>query len=150
MREATALVPRGEFAVPGEPETVIAGYRRDGSLSVYFGADPCLHFDPQLRLRRAFRDGDLYRTQGQTLARLQRRRSAGAVELVRHDLSASELTEFLESAAARLRGFRDALHSGTSRRIVPADADIASRLTDSLSHLLDQPLALAPHVRGKR
>ena len=37
MREATALRRRAEFLVPSETETVVAGYRSDGSLSLYFG-----------------------------------------------------------------------------------------------------------------
>ncbi|MGH7129995.1 MAG: hypothetical protein ACREJB_15520, partial [Planctomycetaceae bacterium] len=83
MREATALARRVEIVCPDETEPVIAGVREDGTLSVYFGADPAYHFDASGRLRRAFAAGCLYRTQGHTLARLLRRRTASVVELLR-------------------------------------------------------------------
>jgi len=62
--------------VPGEPENVIARFRADGSPSIYFGSDPVYHFDEAGRLRRAFVEEQLFRTQGDTLARLTRTRTA--------------------------------------------------------------------------
>lgn len=151
MREATALVQRAEFAVPQEPNTVIAGYRRDGSLSIYFGADPCFHLDPQRRLRRAFIDGDLYRTQGHTLARLVRTRNGQTVVLRRHDLSPAELATLLNVVRDRLQAFDRSL-SGDCRclQTVPPQTDLRPRLVESLGAVTSIPLVLAPAVRGKR
>jgi hypothetical protein len=151
MAEATALTQRAEFDVPGQPASVIAGYRRDGALSIYFGADPCCHFDSELQLRRAFVDGALYRTQGHTLARLQRSRSGQAVELVRRDLTELERSAFCANVADRLRELHAALQSGACCvQEVPPDAGLTERLAQSLEQLLENPIALAPAIRGKR
>ena len=70
MREAVALVRRVECETGNENDSVISGFRKCGSLSLYFGPDPVYHFDDSARLRRAFGEGFLYRTQGTTLARI--------------------------------------------------------------------------------
>ncbi|MCA9074152.1 MAG: hypothetical protein KDA93_03900 [Planctomycetaceae bacterium] len=152
MREATALRQRAEFRAPGQVDSVIAGYRSDGSLSIYFGPDPCLHFNSALQLRRAYVDGYLYRTQGTTLARLHRDRSGKQVELRRHDLSPTELERFLDQVRAQLTTFFDALQEANAECLqsVPPNADITSRLTKDLSDLVSQPLQLAPAIAGKR
>src|SRR5262245_19900425 len=95
MAEATALARRVKLSVPGEVERVVAGFRATGRLSIYFGGEPVYHFDAEGRLRRAFVNGLLYRTQGTTLARLRRERSAEVTELRRRDLSPTELRQFL-------------------------------------------------------
>ncbi len=151
MREATALRERAEFRVPHEPETVIAGYRNSGSLSVYFGPDPCFHFDAAGGLRRAFVGGDLLRTQGQTLARLRRLRTGGTVELRRHDLSADELETFLRNARTRLTALLNGLQSADIKCLqeIPQDAHLAERLVSDLSQIVAGPLSLAPPIAGR-
>ena len=150
MREATALVERAEFRIASEPQTVIAGFRRDGSTSIYFGADPCVHFDSQLRLRRAFIDGDLYRTQSETLARLVRSRTETSVELHRHDLSPDQLTSLLDDVSRRLQRLLNSLATTSDCvQTVPADADLRPRLMASLQRITSQPIVLAPAIRGK-
>src|SRR5438045_2175540 len=94
MAEAIALRERVELALPGEAEHTIAGFRDNGRFSLYFGTDPVFHLDADGALRRAFVGGDLYRSQAHTLARLTRQRTGGAVNLVRHDLDASQLEMF--------------------------------------------------------
>jgi hypothetical protein len=151
MADATALVERAEFEVPDQPASVIAGYRRDGSLSIYFGADPCYHFDCQLRLRRAFVAGSLYRTQGHTLARLQRSRTEQSVELFRHDLSIPERDVWLRELAGRVQKLHTSLQrDARCAQEVPPGAGLPERLTASLEKLLRSPVALAPAIRGKR
>src|SRR5262245_38318908 len=61
LREATALVERAELKVAGEPEPVTVGFRRDGSLSVFFGSVAVYQFNTAGELRRAFADGLLYK-----------------------------------------------------------------------------------------
>lgn len=150
MAEATALVQRAEFDVPGQPVSVIAGYRRDGALSIYFGPDPCFHFDRQLRLRRAFVEGALYRTQGHTLARLQRSRTGQRVQLIRHDLTEAERDAFCSQLTRRLRELETALQcAARCVQEVPPGAGLRERLTASLLQLLQAPISLAPAVPGK-
>lgn len=151
IAEARALVQRAEFEVPEHPAGVVAGYRRDGALSIYFGADPCFHFDDQLRLRRAFVAGLLYRTQGHTLARLQRTRTGDSVELLRHDLDPAEREEWCTKLTERLRELQSWLQrEARCVREVPPGAALASRLMGSLEQLLQAPIELAPAIRGKR
>lgn len=151
MAEATALIHRAEFEVPGQQVSVIAGFRRDGALSIYFGADPCFHFDRQLRLRRAFVDGALYRTQGHTLARLQRTRTGQAVQLLRQDLTELERNAICDRVAERLQDLRTALQSGARCvQEIPPQTGLSRRLAESLDQLLQHAIALAPAIRGKR
>jgi hypothetical protein len=103
--EASGLVRKLEGHVADSGPAVLAGFRPDGVLVVYFGSDPMVQFDRSGRLRRAFVDGQLYRAHGTTLARLTRSRTADETALVRHDLSADELRDF----RARLRGWIEPL-----------------------------------------
>ena len=96
LREAVGLEPRGELRCEGLPELLTVGYRTGGALSVYFGQDPVYQFDGAGRLRRAFVEGLLFRSERGTLARLRRERTEDAVLLVRHDLESGELAEFRE------------------------------------------------------
>ncbi|MEX0702920.1 MAG: hypothetical protein WD069_12560 [Planctomycetales bacterium] len=153
LREATALGRRAEFRLPGEPDTVTAGLRNDGRLSIWFGSDPAYHFDAEGRLRRAFVEGRLYRTQGTTLARLTRVRMPGATEMRRHDLDPDELADFIRRMRDRLARFAAALADGQAAllRSVPADDDAFVRdLRERLAAILAAPAALAPAIRGKR
>ncbi|MEQ9067261.1 MAG: hypothetical protein RLO18_11075, partial [Gimesia chilikensis] len=101
MREAIALYPRAEFQVPQESEPVFWGQKRSGQYSFYFGGDPVYQFDEQGHLRRAYLDGHLYRTQGNTLARLTKVRTADSSILERYDLKQAELKDVLHRMADR-------------------------------------------------
>lgn len=148
MREASALVRRVELLVPGEPAAVIAGFRATGFLAVYFGADPVYQFDDQRRLRRAFVNGCLFRTQGETLARLTRVRTETATELHRHDLPPSERDAFIAAMRERLRALHDSLARGLVRVVnqLPAGDDILTDLTARLQQTLDNKEPLAPPI----
>ena len=154
MREATALVRRAELTYPGraEGEPVTAGFRRDGRLSVYFGADPVYQFDDQHRLRRAYVAGFLYRTQGETLARLHRQRTAEETVLLRHDLDSRELADFRQSAMQALMELQNALDSDEVKIIaqIPQGAELLSDLKSALAAILEQQIPLAPPIPGKR
>ncbi len=152
IAEATALVERAEFSVPGLAQPVTAGRRRSGGWSIYFGGDPCYHFDDAGRLRRAFAEGKLYRTQGETLAELVRIRTAEATELRRRDLDAEELAAFLMNVTRELEQLRDELKTGGAccTRSVPADCEIARMLSAELERIVNRPLRLAPAVAGRK
>src|SRR5262245_36429166 len=111
--EGTALTTRIELVLPGEAEPVVAGCRSSGAWSIYFGGDPCYHFDEQGRLRRAFAGGYLYRTQGKTLARLERRRTDTEVVLERTDLQSIDFEDFMRRLQVRVRGLQESLTAAT-------------------------------------
>ncbi len=152
MAEATALVRRAEFLDADGRSVLVAGYRRDGSLSLYLGEDPVYHFDRGGRLKRAFVDGLLYRTQQTTLARLTRDRSKpDLVGLLRHDLGDDELDTFRGSMIATVSGLVAELDSGRLNQaaVVPESADVAGELFSTLREVLAADEWLAPRFAGK-
>ncbi|MBX3443475.1 MAG: hypothetical protein KF774_13800 [Planctomyces sp.] len=151
--EASALSPRLELRLKGGAEPVVAGLRpATGGWSVYFGPDPAYHFDRSGALRRAFVSDNLYRTQGETLARLTRRRTPDRVELLRSDLPPAELEGFLRQAEERLRDLHAALVAGVADilRRHPADGDGVPQLRQALEDILAAPLRLAPAISPRR
>ncbi|MCA9054904.1 MAG: hypothetical protein KDA75_13780 [Planctomycetaceae bacterium] len=112
LAEAQALYPRAEWRLPGRSELVTAGIRRDQFVSIYFGGDPCYHFDHDARLRRAFVADALYRTHGTTLARLTRERAADETVLNRVDLSKDAVEQFLSEMQCHLNEFIGAVDAG--------------------------------------
>lgn len=152
LGEATAYPRRVEFRIPDCSDVCFAGLRSTGT-SLYVGGDPVYHLDAEDRLRRAFVDGDLYRTQGTTFARLRRERIAAETNLLRHDLDVGELSAFLATAHSVLAGIAGAVRDGTATvlRSVPEEddhvlADVSERFRRHLE--LGQPLA--PAIKGKR
>jgi len=135
MAEATALRQRVELELPGAAEHVFAGFRDNGGCSIYFDADPVYHFDADGGLRRAFVAGNLYRSQGKTVARLSRTRTGHEVHLVRRDLDAVELATFLAAMRGHLARLHSALADDSVRIVqqVPAAADLRPRLIAVLS-----------------
>lgn len=112
LAEATGLSPRAEWEWQGVLVTV--GLRRSGAVSIYFGGDLMYQLDADGRLRRALVDGCLYRTQGDTLARLTRVRSPNTTELQRYDLMPDETTAFIAQMQVRLHEFTAAVDSGAA------------------------------------
>lgn len=154
IKEATGLPERIELQIPGQPELVFAGFRRDGCLSVYFGQDSMLQFSPDDGLRRAFRDGALYRTQKTTLARLERSRTETTSELIRTDLDAQQLGRFLQQAQAEIAAFAACLREGTAVvvRAVPEHSgdQLLEKVQQRLAGLIHEPLRLADAFKGRR
>lgn len=155
IREATALVRRAEWKPVSGTETVVTGFRSDGSLSLYFGAELVYHFDPAGGLKRAYRAGRLYRTQGATLAELTRERTETETRLVRRDLEPSELGDFLGEVVERIEEFRKDIDERRIRisRIIPNnDTEFKSDLTTAFQKILMLAATkpLAPRYRGKR
>lgn len=152
MREATAYGRRAECRLPGDDEVVFAGLRATGACSVYFGADPVYHLDDESRLRRAFVDGDLYRTQGTTLARLRRHRTESATELRRVDLDEDSLTTFLAKMHERLGMLATAIETEAVDRLaaIPADDDPWPDVAAAIRRLLQLERPLAPLIAGRR
>lgn len=151
MQEATGLARRVEWQVPFIVDPVVAGFKKNGACSVYFGAEPVLQFDPAGRLRRAFFEGFLFRTQGATLARLQRNRTVRESQLLRHDLSDCELATFRVQACSWLRLLLQAIDLGQAVRMrqVPEGDDVILDLCVALRAALADGLPLAAAIPGK-
>jgi hypothetical protein len=150
MAEARNFVARCELRVPGEQTPVVAGFRRDGRLSIYFGPDPVYHFDTAGRIRRAFVAEHLFKAEWGRLVQLRRRRTPEATYLDRHEMSEAETVHWLEDASRRLDGLRKALDAESVQvlRQVPDDADLTDRLRATLEHAFQAPLKLASSARS--
>ena len=149
LREATALVERAELQIPGESEPVTAGFRRDGSLSVFFGGDPVYQFNAAGELRRAFADGLLYKAERGRLVALRRERSEREVALVRRELSDDETATFLIASRKRLNHILAALQTHNFRLMgqVPTDGDVPARVSEWLAALpAELSVARSPRV----
>jgi len=132
LGEATALVERIELRRQGSDEHVVAGFRRDGALSVFFGEDPVYQFNAAGELRRAYCDGLLFKAVRGRLVSLNRVRQQDQVQLVRHDLSEAEQSAFLARMAERMRQLAELLATNSFEVVgqVPADADVLSRVRE--------------------
>jgi hypothetical protein len=146
--EAAALVRRCEIRVPGLAESVVAGWNASGRLSLYLGSEPVYVFDADARLRRAFAGGCQHRSEGATLARLTKVRTPDETQLVRHDLTESELAEFLESMRAHLSRLAHALDDGTAQfaRTIPDGDQPAADLRNFLERVLANSSPLARSI----
>ena len=150
LREATALVERAELQIPGESEPVTAGFRKDGSLSLFFGGDPVYQFNTAGELRRAFADGLLYKAERGRLVSLRRERSEHEVALVRRELTGDETVAFLAAAHQRLLRLGKALQSGQSQLLgqVPADGEAPARVGKWLDALpAELAIAFRPNAK---
>jgi hypothetical protein len=94
IREAVALTTRAEIMFDGNEEAVTIGFRSNNAMSIFVGQDPVYQFDPEGALRRAYVGGFLYRSQHETLARMQRVRTETETILSRTDLTGDERNEF--------------------------------------------------------
>jgi hypothetical protein len=152
MQEATGLARRAEWQVPFFSEPVVAGFKKNGACSVYFGAEPVLQFDASGGLRRAFLEGFLFRTQGTTLARLRRNRTDTASELLRHDLDEGELATFRVQVCSWLHQLLQSIVQGEAVRLrqVPEQGDVVLDVCVLLRRVLSNGLPLAAAIPGKR
>ncbi|MDX1965288.1 MAG: hypothetical protein SFX18_19235 [Pirellulales bacterium] len=102
LRDARALVMRGEYLpATGEPP-IVTGFRANGAASFFFGEDPAYHFTSNRKLRRAYAGGELYKAQAGQLIRLQRERTTDQVVLRSAPLAPRVHDEFLLAARQKL------------------------------------------------
>jgi hypothetical protein len=150
LREATALVERAELQVAEWEEPVVAGFRRDGSASFYFGGEPVYQFNTARELRRGYGRGLLYKAERGRLIAMRRERTAEELALVRSELSPEETARLLAEMQERLTTLRAALAAHKYRLIgqVPPEGDMPARLLAWLSQLPAQPrIAASQNVR---
>lgn len=152
MREAVALPDRVELSVAGFECLVTIGFRSNSAMSLFIGQDPVYQFDPEGRLRRAYVDGLLYRSQGTTLALLKRERTETATLLLRKDLDAGSLHGFRTTMQNSLEILRVCLETGqfTSVRRVPESVDHIPRIHTALIAIRDAEPWLSPAINRRR
>ncbi len=152
IREAVAMPERGEFRVPGFDDLVTIGFRASAAMSVFIGPDCVYQFDPHGRLRRAFLDGCLFRSEHITLARLQRIRTEASTQLLRSDLSHDELSAFRTLMLGRLSSISDAIRCGTilALRSIPNDVDLRPRIGPAITEVLTVEPWLSREIRAAR
>ena len=149
LREATALVARAEFVVPGFEQPIVCGFRRDSSASFFFGPDPVYQFNSIGQLRRAFVAGRLIKADQGRLVALSRERSEHEIALVRHELADDESALLLADAGDRLSRLKQALQDGryAVNGEVPPGANVAGRLLEWLKNRSPTiEIAAAPNV----
>ena len=155
MRELVSLVMRVECRQSSGHEPSIAGFNSLGWLFVYLGSDPMYRFDEQGRLRRAFVDGKLLRTTGQTLAIMERHGSSESTNpihraestLLRRDLSSAELEAFRKRMRKDLDDLSEVLRTGEITRQHPADdIGLIGQLQKGFRVVLDSREFLAPAI----
>jgi hypothetical protein len=150
LREATALVERAEIRIPDETDSIVFGFRRDGSASFFFGADPVLQFNSAGEFRRGYIGGLLYKAERGRLISLRRERSETEVALIRTALNSDEAQSLLSDARARLIRLQMALTSDSITLIgqLPPDRNVISRAATWLSNISKQiRIAHAPNTR---
>lgn len=149
LREATALVERVELRLPNEPETVVVGFRRNGAVSCFFGADPVFQFNTAGELRRAYVDGKLLKAENGRLIELTRTRTEYEVRLERRDVAAEATQLFLTMMAAKLLELRIAIAAEVVDIIgqVPVDIDVLPRVQTELHRVGNvRRIAASPRV----
>jgi hypothetical protein len=158
LRQATALVERIELsprttnlstaASNQFDQRIVAGFRRDGALSIFFGEDPVYQFNAAGELRRAYCDGKLLKATCGRLAALERERTEHQVQLVRHELSSAEEAEFLSQMERRLKHLSRSIDANMFEVAgqVPTDVDLLSRLRNWLSTHDKWPIAAKPNA----
>lgn len=146
--EATALRERVEISYSSGGGSLF-GYREQGSLSMYLTPDRVYHFDERLRLRRAYVEGVLFRSEGKSLARLRRVREEGKSELLRSDLDERELELFLGELTKEVAELNRMLEEGSYEvgRQFPEEGDVVGRLKGDLREMLEKRVGLSPALK---
>ena len=99
LREATALVNRIEIKFSRESvskESVFIGFRRDGAISFFFGAEPVYQFNTRHEFRRGYCQGAILKAVAGKIIQLTRVREGEQLVLLSRDYSAQQTAAFLE------------------------------------------------------
>ena len=150
LAEATAMVERVELCVEGFDDNIVIGFRANGAGSIYFGAEPVYQFDSTNRLRRAYDNARLLKAERERLVSLDRHRTQGQVQLIRHDLDDAQTSRFLTAIDRRLSALRESLEADRYRVVgkVPDHADVVGRVREWLAQLRGElSIAKSPRVR---
>jgi len=109
---------------------VVAGFRRDDSLAIFFGQQRVYQFTSSAALRRAFVDDLLYKARAGVLISMRRERTSDAVNLVSSPLDTRATNEFLAQMSGYLTGLQRVLEAGDYMLLgqVPVDGMVIERL----------------------
>lgn len=148
LREATALVERAEWVLPATGQRVVAGFRRDGSISFYFDEEPVYQFNAQGQLRRAFHAGQMLKAERGELVALEKVRGDDCVALVRNPLSEAQQSEFLAQLDQHLHDFAQRLNTRHAELVgqVPPTVDVVGRVQQWLDERPPTTIAASPRV----
>ena len=155
FKEAVSLLQRIEVRYSADREPAVLGVNSAGWLFVYLGSGPMYRFDETGRLRRAFVDGQIYRTTGKTLAVMRRERDhldvgkeVGSESLLlRSDLSARELESFRIRMLAQLKELSEGLNSTLIlRQIISDGCEPRTFFLTRLQHVSSSTEFLAPPI----
>ncbi|RLT20103.1 MAG: hypothetical protein DWI29_04335 [Planctomycetota bacterium] len=151
MREAVALPDRVELSVDGFDALITIGFRANSAMSIFIGQDPVYQFDPEGRLRRAFVDGRLYRSQHTTLAMLKRERTDTQTLLLRTDLAEDALQSFRGTMLFSLQLLEQKLNAAafSIRRSVPESVSHITRIQSALAGIRLAKSWLSPTIRRR-
>jgi hypothetical protein len=140
------LVPDSTSELSGTH--IVAGFRRDGALGIFFGDSPVYQFNAAGELRRAYCDGKLLKAARGRLVALNRLRTEHEVQLVRHDLSEIEQATLLTQMTNRLREFVAIISAGAFEVVgqVPPNADVLGHVKRWFSTHNDVPIAQRPNA----
>lgn len=155
--EAVAITRRVEWLPVADNSTdsplppIVAGWRENGSFSVYWGQDWTWQVDDQHQIRRGYVLGKLYRSQGRALAELERLRTDQETVLQRRDLTPEEFDRLRDSIRGGLRQLVADITSEkyTVSRQEPATLDVGVVVAE-LQQLSGAPLPLAPALAPAR
>jgi hypothetical protein len=158
LRESTALVERIELVPRAKPtkssadachdQTIVAGFRRNGALSVFFSEEEVYHFNAAGELRRAYLDGHLFKAVKGELVALTRVRTPEQVELRSRPLTAAEQIAFMTRMAKCLTTLASDLAADNFdiQRQIPPNADVAARLRAWLADHTTWSIAARPNA----
>ncbi len=129
VRDGTAMAWRGECEIDGTLVTV--GFRAQGQLSLYWGAEFVLQFNQVGQLRRAYWNNQKLAAENGRLAVVHSPQRGAQVKLVRELLTEVAHAEFIQHAGQVLRVLRqsvDEQNTGLWQRAVPDSQTLHQRL----------------------
>lgn len=149
--ELQSCPQRYELQLP-DGSIITIGVRRDERLSLYFSQDEVYHLLPPAALTRAYVAPWLYRTQGETLARLRRERTPDVTTLIRSDLTEREWADFRQRLLDLINLLVSSARSGDWRALRLHASEPSTALADlqaRLERIVEQGVTLAPPFPGR-
>lgn len=158
LREATALVNRVELKLGGEGESddsVFVGFRRDGSVSFFYGGEPVYQFNTQHAFRRGYYQSTMLKAEQGKLVQLTRSREGEQLVLLSREFNAQQSSEFLEEMRQNLLNLLAAIRNDEYELIgfVVVEETTAQQLLFQIADWIEQHavqirIADVPNVAG--
>ncbi len=101
LRDGRKMAVRGQMVLDGV--TILIGFRRQGQVSLYWGAGRVFQFDESQQLRRVYLDGRKYAAESGKLIELSRQSRGGRVELTRQGVDQSTTATVVDTIADTLK-----------------------------------------------